>query len=202
MNKLALLFLLCLPVLAQPVSFGIKAGVPLTDAFDIATGDRPFRSVEQRYTIGPMIQLNLPLGFGIEANALYKRIGYDATFPTYNARARTNSWEFPILFKYGSSSGILRPYGGIGPNFNSIGEISEFASNITGGGSVGSRVGNTFVDLFRIGLVVSSGIQIRTPVIRVSPEIRFTRWGEESLDPLALLGLRQNQVEFLVGLHF
>jgi hypothetical protein len=58
-------------------SFGINGGVPLTDPLTektftgIDTNIRVF-SGSKNYLIGPMVELNLPLGLSVEADALYR----------------------------------------------------------------------------------------------------------------------------------
>src|SRR5262249_46541809 len=60
---------------AQPVSFGIKVGAPL-NKFVTTTYADAFDSEQttKRYTIGPVIDIDLPQGLGIELGAMYKRI--------------------------------------------------------------------------------------------------------------------------------
>src|SRR4051812_15902078 len=93
---------------AQLVSFGVKGGVSLTDP------DR-YKGESKRYIVGPSVEVRLPLGFAVEVDALYRRVGssFSYIFPTLNPdgtpanmtianynRQRGNSWEFPILAKY------------------------------------------------------------------------------------------------------
>src|SRR5256885_551833 len=61
------------PLHAQSLSLGVKGGVPFTDAVEGSFG---FRSEARRYTVGPMVEVGLPLSLAIEFNALYKRTGY------------------------------------------------------------------------------------------------------------------------------
>ena len=61
---------------AQRISVGIKAGVPLTDVVEANHGgisNLPFQAQTRRYTIGPVVDIGLPLGFGVEFGAMYKR---------------------------------------------------------------------------------------------------------------------------------
>jgi hypothetical protein len=62
---------------AQHISVGIKAGVPLTNLLGNNSGDAPsqseFPTQTKRYTIGPIVNIGLPLGFGVELAAMYKR---------------------------------------------------------------------------------------------------------------------------------
>lgn len=60
---------------AQPISIGVKAGVPITDAFETLRGNQAAYSTNtHRYLVGPTIQLNLPAHFSIEVDGLYKRL--------------------------------------------------------------------------------------------------------------------------------
>lgn len=63
-----------LATLAYPgiISIGVKGGVPLNDAFNAATsGNASYFTNTKRYTIGPELDVNLPLGLAIEFDALY-----------------------------------------------------------------------------------------------------------------------------------
>jgi len=71
-----------LPCFGQPVEFGVKGGIPLTEAFEtgsfflIEFGEGA-TSATRRYTIGPTVETRLPHGFGVEFDVLYKRLGFD-----------------------------------------------------------------------------------------------------------------------------
>jgi opacity protein-like surface antigen len=53
------------------------------------------------------------------------------------------------------------------------------------------------------GFVAGAGIELKVPLIRISPEIRFTRWGATSISDLGgALRSNQNQVEVMVGITF
>jgi hypothetical protein len=58
---------------AQSLSLGVKGGIPFTDAVEGSFGNR---SEARRYTVGPMVEIGLPLSLAVEFNALYKRTGY------------------------------------------------------------------------------------------------------------------------------
>jgi hypothetical protein len=52
-------------VFPQRISVGIKAGVPLTDVVEASGGgNQPFQAQTKRYTVGPVVDIGLPLGFG------------------------------------------------------------------------------------------------------------------------------------------
>src|ERR1035441_5518318 len=87
----ALLFLLgSISAFAQPFAVGIKAGVPLTD-FLTTTENGGYTASTQRYIVGGVAELRLPLGFGVEFDALYRRLHYDGSGPYAIPVANTKS---------------------------------------------------------------------------------------------------------------
>ena len=105
------LILMCLgatSALAQLFSAGIKGGVPFTDF--VSAIENPssvsVSTVNNRYVIGPMAELHLPFGLGVELDVLYRH--YSFTIPTESAS--TNAWEFPLVAKYHFKAPIARPY--------------------------------------------------------------------------------------------
>ena len=91
-------------LLAQPISVGIKGGVPLTDLIDTVSGTGAnVNSETQRYIVGPTVELRLPAGFGVELDALFRRFNYTSSTTLAGAVANIltngNEWEFPLLVK-------------------------------------------------------------------------------------------------------
>ena len=72
MKSILLFLTVSTALLAQPVSFGLKGGVPLTDFIDTVSGSKTSITTTNRYIVGPTIELRLPAGFGVEADALYR----------------------------------------------------------------------------------------------------------------------------------
>src|ERR1035441_8372707 len=110
-----LLFLLgSISVFAQPFSAGIKGGVPFTDFLNAAgNGVFNYTAPTQRYIIGGVAEVRLPLGLGVEFDALYRRLGYSGSgnlVDVFTASATTaNNWEFPLLLKYRFHFPVGRP---------------------------------------------------------------------------------------------
>src|SRR5258708_4319682 len=131
------------------LSFGVKGGVPLTDA---SSG-----SESKNYVIGPMVELKLPLGFTIEADALYRPL--NLTFLSFQfgssfdrVFADIGSWEFPILGKYHFlHTPLVKPYGEAGPIFRHFGSEASYLSNS--------------------GFALGGGIDFKVLLVRVSPEL-------------------------------
>jgi hypothetical protein len=55
-----------------------------------------------------------------------------------------------------------------------------------------------------IGFVFGGGLEVKLGFIRITPELRYTRWGSENFrDPVAsLLHSNKNQGDFILGLTF
>jgi len=175
-------------------SFGIKAGVPLTDAYSDVTArgvdtiTHTF-SASKKYVIGPTIELSLPLGLSVEADALYRPLnlttdGLVAPQTLLHSSTDINSWEFPILGKYHFlHTPIVKPYVEAGPIFRHV-------------GSQGARLSNA-------GFALGGGIDVKVLLVRVTPEIRYSRWGGDA--PAQIFGAppsQLNQAEFLIGIAF
>ena len=176
------------------LSVGVKGGAPLTDALS----DKTFPSVDvvthvfsesKNYVVGPTVELYLPLGFSVEADALYRPINLTTdTTVIPQATRRTSfdvhSMEFPILAKYRFlHTPVVRPYVEAGPIFRYVAARASYLSNA--------------------GFALGGGIELKLPVVRISPEIRFSRWGSDSARSLVNLPPSNlNQAEFLVGVSF
>jgi len=174
MRPIALLALLGAACFGQHLHFGLKGGVPLNN---LVESSGQISNLSSRWTLGPMLDIDLPLGLGVEVDALYRRLGYSA------AEDRTgSSWEFPLLLKYRFPGLMFRPYVAGGWVFRHIGDIPRLSAGAN-------------------GLAFAGGVAISLPVIRISPELRWTRWESAQAGPVTVSGAR-NQVEVLVGLTF
>ncbi|HYL34985.1 MAG TPA: hypothetical protein VEV17_03610 [Bryobacteraceae bacterium] len=184
----------CTAAFAQNVFFGVKSGLPLTDAFqdqtthgvDVIT--HAF-SESKNYVIGPVVELGLPLGFSVEADALYRPLNLttDITVvpqPVRHSVTDISSWEFPILGKYHFLHlPIIRPYVEAGPIFRAV-------------GSRGSNLSNA-------GAALGGGVDIKILRLRVMPEIRYSRWGSDAtVAGFTTFPSNLNQAEFLIAIGF
>ena len=75
--------------------------------------------------------------------------------------------------------------------------------------SIRSTVGLTAPELkndVATGFVAGVGLDLRLLILRITPEIRYTRWGSNTFSsifpPGGSLNSNQNQGEFLVGFSF
>jgi hypothetical protein len=209
---------------AQPVSFGIKVGAPLNkfvtttyaDAFDSAQATKP-------YTIGPVIDIVLPKGMGIEVGAMYKRIDQQSASYTVLAPSTTycdgtdcitfthvqshpistvgRSWEFPLVGQYHVPflrSKQMRPYVESGFSYNHL-------SNIYGpyriDYSVQTEQTPTINSIIRKGVVFGVGAEIKFKMIRATPGLRYTHAGGAPGPAATIFATNQNSFDFLVGIN-
>jgi hypothetical protein len=176
------------------VSFGIKAGVPVTDAFSDHTSTsvdvitHSFSS-SKNYTAGLMLELRLPLGFSVEADALYRPLNMTVdtrVLPSLTSHFSTDvsSSGFPILGKYHFlHAPVVSPYIEAGPTFRGVGASASYLSNR--------------------GFAIGGGVDIKLLVLRVSPEVRYSRWGQDAtVTGFLAAPSNVNQAEFLVGMSF
>jgi hypothetical protein len=219
------------PALAcgQSFSFGLKAGVPITEYFqtghyayavgpsEYTYGD--YSQATRRYTFGVSAEWHPWQSLGFEVDALYKRMGYvsfeysfnDGPIYIYALDVKGNSWEFPVLAKYRFRRG-LHPYVASGGAFRYIGPVRGRGSNVFDGHLLpGGAITVTPIDTrnppeldtrFFPGIVGAGGIELRVGRFRLLPEVRYTRWMTNLPDYALPLSLKSNQVEFLVGWLF
>jgi len=215
MQKLALasvVFIAAGIAAAQPVSIGVLGGVPFVDQTQNHDESR-------RYIVGPSVEVKLPAGFALEADALYQRIGdrfnYQlltgaslsagmaqlpvGAFTALTNRQRANMWEFPLLGKYYfRRDSAWQPFFGTGwalrfADVHEAGSSTQVSSN-----------GNTqvlpFHDDFRtalgVGATFAAGLRYRRGHVAFTPEIRYTRWSVSG-DML-----RKDEAGFLLGIWF
>jgi hypothetical protein len=196
---------------AGPLSFGIRAGVPLTDFFEsVNSGNFLVTSSTNRYIIGPSLELHLPGGFGLEVDALYRRFNYNSSFNLVdvftNNRTTGNAWEFPLLAKYRLPTPVIKPFIDAGVAFDTLSGLKQTVVNTIAPNRQTTTTTNNPNDLKKsttTGFVIGFGADIHAVVLHISPEFRYTRWGSSHFTiPIGNNISNQNQAEFLVGFTF
>jgi opacity protein-like surface antigen len=216
MRPLLLLLFGAIPAFSQPFSYGVKAGVPLTDFVDAASGNTAsgfldFATHTNRYIVGVTGELRLPFGLGVEVDALYRHVNYQSTSGAVDAitKANTtgNAFEFPIMGKYRFGTKVIHPFVDAGVAFDTLQGLKQAITTAVAGStnstnsstSTPSQLQNTTTR----GFVTGAGLDFHFLVIHIQPEIRYTRWGAQHfLDVSGLLHSNQNQAEFLLGITF
>ncbi len=177
------------PLFAQRVGIGIKAGVPLTDV--LKPGAITQGKVDTtRLTIGPVIDLRLPFGLGLETGALYKRFRQTGMAGSTNVDQTGKSWEFPILAKVRLPGALVHPYVEGGYSYSRLTDIVKpFQTAVT-------NPKDLVASVTRPGFVMGAGMEIGSGKLRLVPGLRWTRYSESSFIP------SKNAIDFLVGLMF
>jgi opacity protein-like surface antigen len=191
---------------SQPFSFGVKAGVPLTDFLAAARSQSfSFSANSHRYIAGATVELRLPLGLAVEADVLYRRLNYEGSGSSLSSQTTGNAWEFPLLAKYRLPGKFVRPYVDAGLAWDTLSGVSQTIRNVlpTGATTAASSNPAELKKSTTSGFVMGVGVDVKVLVIHLSPEIRYTRWGSQHfIDPSGLLHSNQSQAEFLVGITF
>jgi hypothetical protein len=210
---------------AQHISVGVKAGVPLTDVVgtqfvpDVPFGAGLFSAQTKHYTIGPVIDIELPLRLGLEFGAMYKRVDQQAESTTitgfviigdtgnavfYMTRisAAGNSWEFPLAAQYRLSRSALRPYIEGGVSFNHLSNVYNFQNLLPGSAITTPRTppfttSPALTSYNRVGGLFGSGVDLKLSRIHFTPGFRYTHYGETKFWLPST-----NSVDFLVGFTF
>jgi opacity protein-like surface antigen len=187
------------PAVCQTVSFGVKAGVPLTgelDAFQDAIDEG------KRWTVGPTVEFRLPARLSLGVDALYREAdGYwskNVGSANFFNEQHVSIWEFPVYVKYRFMNGPVQPFVLGGMAFN-------YAKTTGRGGCSG---GPTLCGLtppnyeirnseWGVGFVMGGGVDFKVGRFTIAPELRYTRWERGYLS-----GAGPDQAALLVGFRF
>jgi hypothetical protein len=172
------------PALGQ-LHVGLRAGAPLADVTQIV-GEPRWNNLPSHWVLGLMVDVDLPANLGIEFNTLYRRVGYEGAtvdpLPQVRWKVRDEVWDFPLMAKYRFPGAVVRPYVGAGWSFRKLNDLMRLGSGSS-------------------GVVLSGGFRANVLIVKLSPELRYTRWtGGE--DVPSGFRARKNQVEFLLGVTF
>jgi opacity protein-like surface antigen len=175
----------------SPFGFGLKAGVPLSDALATPPGGTiNYVQSTHRYTIGPYAEFRLPSGFSVELDALYRSYSYDQLGASRIAIPQPVSsgvWEFPLLARKSLFGGPIQPYieGGVALSHLSVNDVLELNHR------------NNY------GIVLGAGLSLHLGAVRLTPEIRYNGWAFQGFSsPLGGLHSNRNQATVLVGIGF
>ena len=200
MRTLAVLWL-TLPLLAQPVSLGIRLGVPVTSTI---TATPPPQASQSRFTAGPLLEIRLCRSAALALDFLMQHtaLSIGAAGPQ---SAGVWRWDAPITLVYRFRA---RPFFRAGVAVNRV-----FAVN--GAGECGhGPFGETFYCLggeplaelrhrSTTGFVAGTGWRFRLGRTRIDPEVRWTRWKDRNFGVSdAAVRSNLNEVSLLAGIVF
>jgi hypothetical protein len=129
---------------------------------------------------GVMLEVPLSERFALEADALYRPLhGAQREF-TRRVRFAHLTWEFPVLLKYRLPRlGPVTPFAEGGPSFRAEGNLNLQPVSHFGG-------------------TVGAGIEYKWKFVKMSPMVRYTRWGGSQADTVTSR-VSPNQVQLLVA---
>ena len=218
-----LLALTAIGGVAQPFTFGVKIGVPLTDLLSANdTFGTSASSYTNRYLVGPTLELNLPFRLGVEVDALYRHYRFQSlnvygfpsdSHPFYTVstdnRESTGAWEFPLLAKYRLPVPLLHPFVDAGISWDTLQgfhqSVSVTVTPIMSNPPVpiqltpfGQPAHSTIT-----GFVIGGGVDVHALFVHVTPEIRYTHWGKgHFIGTDDGFWSNRNQAEVMVGITF
>ncbi|MCC6587430.1 MAG: outer membrane beta-barrel protein [Bryobacterales bacterium] len=164
------------------MSIGVIAGIGLGDDFKVGRFNGSQRAESNSGIVGVMLEAPLTEHWSVEANALYRPL--HGTEPEFNRRVRFAhlTWEFPVLAKYRfRDAGRLRPFVEGGPSFRAEGNLNLKSVSHFGG-------------------TVGAGVETRWWRAKISPMVRYTRWG--AADNSEFSHTWANQTQLLVSFAF
>jgi hypothetical protein len=163
---------------AQMLSLGVTGGVPIS----------PHTSTDihiQPYTVGPVIDLNLPANFALETGVLYQRLNQNINHQLslrnfvlpYTTHVAANAWLIPALVKYNVGHRTVKP-------FIKAGATIRFASDLNGNGLqddinfIPHPATFNFPDTNHpeAAITAGAGLSLHALIFDVAPEIRYLHW--------------------------
>jgi len=199
--KSTLLTISCLVFLhAEPFSFGVRGGVPLTARPSTAAA---LNLDIERWTVGPTVEFRLPFNLSVGADALYRRTNQSNDVSIFGANfrssSRTHFLELPYYGTYRLNAGLFRPFvrgGGAAARYSRDARLAcvdtpSVCAAVPGTASgIGARG-------WSHGFLFGGGIQAKMGPLKLEPEFRYTRWISG-----ALLEHGRNQPSLLLGISF
>jgi hypothetical protein len=198
-----------------PVTLTLIGGTQLTDSFS-ANNTGSFVSSQQfpgssysthtpRWEVGVGGEFRLPWhNLRFEVDGLAKRLAYTDTTGTGSSLAyhptTAVQWEIPGMFKFNFLLGHYRPFALVGASYRHISSITRY-SNPYGSGPVATNNAPELVNRNSFGGVAGLGITFKKGPFELSPQVRYTRWANQSFNAY---GFRTNldQGDALLAIGF
>jgi hypothetical protein len=212
MRYLFVFLLGAITAFSEPFSIGVKGGIPINDFVNGSNNAKGvLNSTTQRYIVGPELELNLPAGFGIEFDALYRHYNFQGfgVSGTANTATSTGAWEFPLLAKWRVPIPVVHPFIAGGVSWDHLTGTNLTSAAVFPGPNTGPFVNDNTV----FGYVGALGLEFQAKWLRIEPEVRYTRWGSQHFitsNGVSTGGVtsgnafssNQNQLEVLLGFTF
>jgi outer membrane protein with beta-barrel domain len=212
-RPLAVIVFLVTSASPQPLSFGLKVGIPLTSLVQ-ADPTSAASATTNAYIAGGSIEFRLPRNLSLEFDVLYRHLHYSDSLyiPLLGGdfeRVSAGTWEFPLLVKYCFRGNASHPFVSAGSAFDVVALRDRFVDlfglgppsvqTTTGTNSSSLALRNSLV----AGLTAGTGVELPVGRFRISPEIRYTYWLSPNFYALGTFSDgKHQQVEFLLGFRF
>ena len=189
-------------LLAQTVSLGLRAGIPITP---VLTASGSQQASAPRYTIGPLIEVHLWRGAALGGDFLLDRS--ELASSAGSRRAEIWRWEAPATFVY-RFRGPLRPIIRTGVSLNRVFHISGATECARGpfGEQFYCLEGSPLAELRHrgtFGFVLGGGFRRKFTKLWLEPEVRVTRWIDRNFGVRdSAVRSNLNQIGFLLGVIF
>ncbi len=194
-GKLFLLAVFCaVSAYPQHLSVGVVGGAPFTDVVNAYNQNNlSFLPKSTNFTIGPSLQINLPLNLRFEFDALYRPYSFShpATLAAPDYTVSAMQWSFPFLLQYRFNTPVVKPFVEVGASFDHLADINSAANNITNGPG-------TLLQRSNGSVILGVGVDVKIPFVRLSGEVRYSHLGSPDFEAISNL----NQAEVLVAVHF
>lgn len=190
-------FLTAAAASAQSLSIGVIGGAPFTDVVNGRQLNN-YQAIARstNFTIGPSLQVNLPLSLRLEVDGLYRPSSFNlsAFNPVTASTTSVSAYQIrvPVLLQYRFGSPIVKPFIEGGLSFDHLGGVSDaIKSSLASGPDALLHQNDTSV-------VLGGGVEAKIPLFRISGELRYTRQTVSNFANISNV----NQAEVLVGIHF
>jgi len=187
---------------AERPRFGFEAGIAFPYAVrqsaPAGASSYGFHASERIYVhpavFGLTLSYRLPRSLTPSAGALYGRVTHDESLQVFSVSGQSSvvaaqipgtRWTVPILLKYRFARKAVSPFLGAGVSVDILENRPPSYGTCVYGITSASSFGCTFVRSTPatapdhpavVGGVIRGGVEIRLPVGRLAPELRFTRW--------------------------
>lgn len=156
--SLAAMLLIATGTDAKTLSFGLKGGATLS-SLSLGGNVKEMFSSDNRagFFIGPMIGVNLPLGFGVDGAVMYSQNKVKYSDATTSITDMQRMIEIPVNVKWSIGfKDIIGVYATAGPDFMfNFGKMNDIAEHLT-------AISNTPVSAdtkeFTVGISLGAGI--------------------------------------------
>jgi hypothetical protein len=223
---LRFLLLLLIPlfvpsVFSQSLRLGFKIGVRLAGEVSNSNLSKSFPEFHQDSSIaddsrplasGPTVQVSLPARMSVESGVLYRSFAILSTTHTFETigdpgdpfrfdlrvtrRIHSKSIEGPALLQFRLSDESLRPFVGAGYVYR---HFLDPSVEILGSPTVVRPLAMT--NRSNHGVAITGGLEVKIRFLRISPEIRYTRWGRRVFDlPGFPPATKLNHVDLFFGI--